>query len=276
MTGSPAGSAPDTAIAHPRDASLVLVRHGRTTWLEERRFQGVSDVPLSAHGRAQAAALGARLADPHASPPLPVPGGAPSVIRHSPLSRAADTAGAIARARDTPDALVADTDLREIAHGEWEGLLREEVMTGWAQDLALWRHDPVRHHAPGGEPLPEASVRAARVVERLLADVGSALRPASDPGEGAPPRPGDAEPAGPDAALEPAAHPRWSITVAHDGILRLILLRLLDLPLERYWSFPFVPCAVSVVEISAGQARLRAHNLGEHLASVEAADTASR
>jgi broad specificity phosphatase PhoE len=63
-----------------------------------------------------------------------------------------------------------------------------------------------------------------------------------------------------------AAHDPWSITVAHDGILRLILLRLLDLPLERYWSFPFALCGISVVELRAGRARLRAHNLEEHLA----------
>jgi broad specificity phosphatase PhoE len=254
-----------------RDASLVLVRHGRTTWVEEGRFQGAADVPLSAHGRAQAAAVGARLADPHAAPALPVPGGAPTVIRHSPLSRAADTAGAIARARGTPDSLVADADLREIAQGAWEGLRHEEVRIGWARDLALWRHDPINHHAPGGESLQEASARASRAVGRMLADVGAVLVRAPDEERSS--VLGYAEPPGPGAAPVVAEHDPWSITVAHDGILRLVLLCLLELPLDSYWSFPFALCGIDVIEIRSGRARVRAHNLEEHLASVAAADS---
>ena len=247
-----------------RDASLVLVRHGRTTWVEEGRFQGSADVPLSARGRAQAAALGARLAHPHAPPGLPVPERPPNVIRHSPLSRAADTADAIAQARQTPDVRVVDADLREIAQGEWEGLRHEEVRSGWPGDLARWREDPLHHHAPGGESLADASVRAGRAVERILGDVGSGLRPVGEAGASevaAPP----AEPPGPGAAPTLDEHDPWSITVAHDGILRLVALRLLDLPLERYWSFPFALCGITVIELRDGRARLRAHNLEAHL-----------
>jgi broad specificity phosphatase PhoE len=54
--------------------------------------------------------------------------------------------------------------------------------------------------------------------------------------------------------------------VAHDGIFRLLLLALLDVPVERFWSFPFNLCAISVVAVSNRVATLRAHNLSEHLA----------
>ena len=37
---------------------LLLARHGQSVWNEIRRFQGATDVGLSALGRAQAAALG--------------------------------------------------------------------------------------------------------------------------------------------------------------------------------------------------------------------------
>ena len=50
--------------------------------------------------------------------------------------------------------------------------------------------------------------------------------------------------------------------------MRLALLELLGIPLERYWGFPFALCAVTVVELANGRARLRAHNLAEHLASL--------
>lgn len=256
-----------------QDATLVLVRHGRTTWVEEGRFQGSADVPLSAFGRAQAAAVGACLADPVVGGRLPIPGGDPTTIRHSPLVRAADTARAIADARGTLDALVPDDDLREIAQGAWEGLRHQEVMADWPIELAAWRRDPLHNHAPGGESLEEASVRAARAVGRMLADVGSRLGVVDAQGVVGDPAPGSAEPPGPGAAPVVAEHDPWSITVAHDGILRLVLLRLLELPLGHYWSLPFALCAVTVVEVRAGRARLRAHNLEGHLAGIATSET---
>jgi len=44
------------------------------------------------------------------------------------------------------------------------------------------------------------------------------------------------------------------------------LLTLFDLPLERFWLFPFALCGITVVELAGGRPRLRAHNLTEHLA----------
>ena len=56
--------------------------------------------------------------------------------------------------------------------------------------------------------------------------------------------------------------------VAHDGIFRLALMLLLDVPLERFWSFPFNLCAITVVALHEGVPALRAHNLSEHLAPI--------
>jgi hypothetical protein len=38
------------------------------------------------------------------------------------------------------------------------------------------------------------------------------------------------------------------------------------MPLERFWVFPFAVCGITIVDFVDGQARLRAHNLTEHLA----------
>ena len=59
------------------DATLVLVRHGESTWIAEDRFQGRRDPPLSPRGERQAALVAARLADPLAAPSLPIPAGPP-------------------------------------------------------------------------------------------------------------------------------------------------------------------------------------------------------
>ncbi len=69
---------------------------------------------------------------------------------------------------------------------------------------------------------------------------------------------------GPADPVEPLSEP-WALVVAHDGILRLVLMELLEISLDHYWALPFGLCAVTVVEIRSGRARLRAHNLSDHL-----------
>ena len=53
-----------------------------------------------------------------------------------------------------------------------------------------------------------------------------------------------------------------------------MLLTLLDLPLDRFWTFPFALCGITVVEFRDGRGILRAHNLTEHLAALAATDAA--
>jgi len=64
---------------------VILIRHAETPWNRERRMQGHIDTLLSEAGRAQAAALGRRLAD-----------GGFNALYSSDLSRARETARAIA------------------------------------------------------------------------------------------------------------------------------------------------------------------------------------
>jgi broad specificity phosphatase PhoE len=127
---------------------LLLVRHGESQWNIEGRYQGWQDPPLSALGRRQAAAVAARLADGVQRP---------AAVVSSPLQRASDTAAAIAEACGVP--LTLDTRLREICHGEWEGLLRAEVERRWPELLALWRRDPAAVRFPGGETLEDVHAR---------------------------------------------------------------------------------------------------------------------
>jgi hypothetical protein len=63
----------------------------------------------------------------------------------------------------------------------------------------------------------------------------------------------------------PSTHP-WTILVAHDGVFKVALLTLFDLPLERFWMWSMDLCAVSVIEIRAGQPVVRAYNHTGHLA----------
>lgn len=257
-----ADSADPVAIARPDlpqglVATLVLVRHGESTWVAEGRFQGRQDPPLSELGARQAALVADRLARRDDRTPLPIPISAPAQIWHSPLQRAAETARIIARHQPSAIPLHPSDRLTEIAQGEWEGVLLPDVQARWPDQLAAWRQTPTRAHAPGGESLVDAAER----VRNGLRDITAALPVMTSP-TAFDPVPGyAATPAAPNAPIEP-----WALIVAHDGIFRLTLITLLGLPLERFWHFPFNLAAITVVTIHHGVAALRAHNLSDHLA----------
>jgi probable phosphoglycerate mutase len=170
----------------------------------------------------------------------------------------------VAAARHDDVALHADPALVELSQGKWEGLTHDDVRERYRDELAAWRKDPVRHHAPGGESLAGAADRASAAIARILDALPHRHSPPPESvaarGPAEPVLGYDRRPAG--AEGQP---PEWSIVVAHDGILRLLLMDLLGLPLEHYWSFPFGLCCVTVVELRAGTVRMRAHNLAEHL-----------
>ena len=262
---------PDQKPLIPRSvgATLILVRHGESTWIAEGRFQGRQNPPLSTLGRRQAELVAIRLAHRDERTPLPIPSGPPVGIWHSPLSRAADTAKAIADAQMKTVRRHALEHLTEIAQGEWEGQPQSMVKTRWGRELNAWRLTPTRSQAPGGERLLDAAARVREGIGQIL----EALTPRASAKESL-----SSDAAGVIASLrhdpvpgypgsEPDGPPEpWAIVVAHDGIFRLVLLQLLRMPLTRFWSMPFNLCSITVVALHEGVAALRAHNLSDHLA----------
>lgn len=103
--------------------SLAVIRHGPTSWNEDKRLQGRADVPLSAHGRAAVAAW--RL-------PFDASG---FVWTSSPLRRAVETAELLG----APN-LVVEPRLTETDWGAWEGRrlaeLRRELGAAMAENEA--------------------------------------------------------------------------------------------------------------------------------------------
>jgi phosphoserine phosphatase len=249
------------------DATIVLLRHGESQWITEGRFQGQGDSPLSALGRRQAALAADRLAHPHRPPALPIPAGPPVAIHHSPLGRTTETAAVIVEAMAAPDgfgaapATVPDPGLLEIGQGEWEGLPSASIVERWGAILDGWRHDPLRAWAPGGESLPEVDRRVRSALGTVfdeLAGVPSSRRRESHVL----------------GYADAVGDQPWSLLVGHDGVFKVTLLALLELPLARFWTFPFALCGITVVEVRGGRSRLRAHNATDHLASLE--DQAAR
>jgi broad specificity phosphatase PhoE len=124
---------------------LVLVRHGETTWSDERRHTGRSDIPLTANGRAQAEHIASELTR--------------FDIRQcfaSPLTRAWETAQLIGLRPERDD------DLLEWDYGDFEGLTTAEIRErtpGWS----VWTH-PIT----GGESIAQVGERADRVIDRAI------------------------------------------------------------------------------------------------------------
>jgi broad specificity phosphatase PhoE len=259
----PSGAAP--LIPADLDAILVLLRHGETQFIVDKRFQGQMEAPLTALGLRQAELAGIRLAAPQAPPPLPIPDTAPFTIVHSPLSRAADTAIQVERAmraagRATPP-LRPEPGFLEIAQGEWEGLEDQEIERRFGDALASWRRWPERIHAPGGESLDQVRARVEGTLRRLLDEMAAGSVPGTMDRH---------QVLGyTDAAEQPQ---RWSLVVGHGGVFRVIVCALLGLPAEHFWNFDFGLAGITVIEIRAGRAVIRAANLEDHLGG-EAAPT---
>ena len=105
---------------------LLVVRHGRTGYNATNRIQGQLDTALDEVGRAQALVAAEELARL-----------APDVIVSSDLSRAADTAAALAAQTGLPVRL--DPRLRERSFGQWQGLMGTEVAARHPAQYARWQ-----------------------------------------------------------------------------------------------------------------------------------------
>ena len=97
---------------------LYLIRHGATVLTAEDRFAGATNVALSDEGRRQASALAIRLK-----------GVKFRAIYASPLDRTMETASILAAPHRLE--VQARDGRREISHGRWEGMTREEVLMAY-------------------------------------------------------------------------------------------------------------------------------------------------
>src|SRR5207248_1901701 len=128
------GAGEDAGRALP--GGTVLLRaagdvraEGRPVWTGIRRFQGATEVGLSALGRAQAAALGRA-----------VRGYRVAGAYVSPMRRALETAEIALRGTGIP--VVPLPDLRELSLGEWEGRTVDEIRRSPGDPYLAWLRAP--------------------------------------------------------------------------------------------------------------------------------------
>ena len=132
----------------------------------------------------------------------------------SPLARAAQTARlALGEARAAM--LTFDDGFLEIGHGDWEGLLASEIAQRDPERLQAWREAPESVLMPGGESLQMVMDRAWPALARACEGLGA------------------------DDIL---------LVVAHDAVNRVLLARILGLPLARLWTFRQAPTTLNLLE----------------------------
>jgi probable phosphoglycerate mutase len=132
----------------------------------------------------------------------------------SPLVRAARTAQ-LALGEERSAMLTLDEGFKEIAHGTWEGLLAEEIRERDPDLMHAWRHAPHEVLMPQGESLQHVLDRAWPAFTRACAGLG--------------------------------AH-ETLLVVAHDAVNRVLLCRILGMPLSKLWSFRQAPTTLNLLE----------------------------
>jgi phosphoserine phosphatase len=134
---------------------IVLLRHGATDWNLQGRCQGSSDRRLTEVGLRQAEQIAIQLGNEtiHA-------------IYSSSLERARQTAALVSRPHNLP--VMIEDDVRELDHGELEGLTFNEIKAKFSEFLTVWRTAPAELQIPGGERLADVAERAWRALTRIV------------------------------------------------------------------------------------------------------------
>lgn len=133
---------------------LLVIRHGQSTWNEEKRWQGQADPPLSDFGRHQAWIASQAV-------------GQVDVVVSSPQLRAAETAAIISEQIGVGPVQLVD-GLRERGAGEWSGLTRTEIDTRWPG----WVDSDRR--PDGWEPDDVLIPRVMQAIEKVAAEFAGA------------------------------------------------------------------------------------------------------
>jgi broad specificity phosphatase PhoE len=212
-----------------------LVRHGLSSFNLEQRIQGRDDLSnLTGIGQSQARACGAALADLVFS-----------AAYSSPLRRAADTTRLLLAEQGQGLEFAFDQGLLEIDLAPWSGLQRQELRERFAEQELQWRQAPERlelQRADGSayRPLPELMQQAEQFRRQLLERHAAAIANDQDP-------------------------PQTVLVVAHNAILRCLLLALLNLPLSGFRRLRVDNCSISILNVGRSGVQVELVNGLAHL-----------
>jgi broad specificity phosphatase PhoE len=202
-------------------ALLHVLRHGESQANVEHVFSnGLVDLPLTALGERQAEAAARRLA------------GRPVAATYSsPLLRARQTAGVIARRLGT--AVTVLDDLDEVRVGSLDGRREPEAWAVYEVVMERWGRGEADARFPDGESFGEAMARVRRALDLLAGRHGG--------GEEV-------------------------VAVVHGGIMMTVVPRLVEMPAGVELLLP--NCAISTLRCTPASAVCESWGAVDHLAGV--------
>ncbi len=201
--------------------TVILVRHGETEWNRREIFRGRADVELNRRGREQAKALGAALK-----------GYDLGAVYSSPLSRAVETAEAIAKPHGVPVEI--DKGFVDFDYGAWQGLPHDEVRRRYPRVYQDWIERPHTVRIERGESLRMVRRRAMRALMRIV-----------------------------DRHQDETV-----VIVAHRVVNKVLLCAVLELDNSHFWRIRQDTCALNSLEWSDGRFVIRLLNDTCHLKGV--------
>jgi probable phosphoglycerate mutase len=199
---------------------VYLARHGETTWNLAGRYQGRLESDLTPLGTAQAAALAVAMEA----------AGIRRVVS-SPLLRCVETARPAAERAQVP--IETDERLLEIAHGTWEGRLRDEIAANDPERYRAWREDPAHVRFESGETI-------VQVLERWR-DFAASFRPAAP-----------------------------ALVVTHDAVVRVALVAAAGRELDAFWRGRVENGGYAEFEVDESGWTLLEENVAAHLGTLRA------
>ena len=130
------------------------------------------------------------------------------------------------------------SELIEICHGLWEGMLETEIKVEYAELLQQWKDKPETVQMPDGENLQQVWDRGVAAWNKIVEEYSN------------------------------TDTPQTGLIVAHDAINKVILCYLLGLKPSNFWNIKQGNCAVSVIDYpqgAGGKPVLQAINITTHL-----------
>lgn len=142
----------------------------------------------------------------------------------SDMKRAVDTAEVLCEGRNID--LLKDERLRELNFGAWEGKHYTEVAEQHQENWQAWVTDWQNTAPNQGESFADMSIRVKACIDEIIQKYRD----------------------------------KDILLVAHQGVLRIIITYLLDIPAEKIWSFTFEQGSYSVLELQDENCVIKAIN----------------
>ena len=208
---------------------VIIVRHGQSTYNAQQKIQGRSDKSvLTEIGISDAQKVGKTLEDFNFD-----------AFYCSPLQRAKQTAGTIAKFLKNPPELKTHEKLREIDLPLWENLTKTEVKEKFASQYRQWKQQPDQFKMilDGGKehlPVPALYQQAKEFWQEIIS----------------------------------ANQNKTILIVAHNGINRCLIMSAIGIPVERYHTIQQSNCCINVFNFTGNfgdSVQLESLNQTSHL-----------